>query len=123
MAAPTKGVPSPVWTERHLSFPPAVTDPYFAWALETRYRYLLPRGTDERIPIIIELNGMTAQEVAGAITVKAAPDRNDVEKARRQLERLVATGHAHRQDGTKGGVEGGKPHRYYAMATDVEKAQ
>ena len=64
MAAPTKGDRSPVWTERHLPFPPAVTDPYFAWALETRLRYLLPHGVDERIPIIIELKGMTALELA-----------------------------------------------------------
>jgi hypothetical protein len=64
MAAPTKGDPSPVWTERRLSFPPAVTDPYFAWALETRFRYLLPRGADDRIPIIIELKGITAFELA-----------------------------------------------------------
>jgi hypothetical protein len=64
MAAPTKGDPSPVWTERRPSFPPAVTDPYFAWARESRFRYLLPHGADDRIPIIIELKGMTALELA-----------------------------------------------------------
>src|SRR6266581_4297263 len=56
--------PSPAWTERTLSFPPAVADPYFAWAFESRFRYLLPRGADDRIPIIIELKGTTAQEFA-----------------------------------------------------------
>src|SRR6266446_4672206 len=70
--APTNGRSSPAWTdERPLSFPPAVTDPYFAWALETSYRYLLQRGADDRnpddydrIPIIIELKDITAQEFA-----------------------------------------------------------
>jgi transposase InsO family protein len=56
-----------------LSFPRAVTDPYFAWALETRYRYLLPGGAEERIPIIIELNGITAQALA--LGRWRAPDR------------------------------------------------
>src|SRR5437879_3454713 len=75
--APTKGRSSPprtqyrsslAWTDqRLLSFPPAVTDPYFAWALETSYRYLLQPGADDRnpddydrLPIIIELKDITA---------------------------------------------------------------
>jgi replicative DNA helicase len=65
-------------------------------------------------------NGIAAQEVAAAITAKPVPSRNDVEKARRQLERLVATGYAHRQDGAKGGVGGGVASRYYAVAAEDE---
>ena len=52
-------------------------------------------------------NGLTAAAVASAIFSTEAPDRNQIEKARRQLERLTREGKIQKRDGTKGGIGGG----------------
>lgn len=64
-------------------------------------------------------HGLTAQEVAAGLSGKA-PEKNDVEKARRQLERLVAKQRAHRQDGSSGGAGGGVAARYFALTAEVQ---
>lgn len=43
--------------------------------------------------------GLTAREAAQSIFQTASPDRNEVEKARRQLEQLITTGQAAKTDG------------------------
>jgi replicative DNA helicase len=61
-------------------------------------------------------NGLNAEGAARALTSKDKPDRNDVEKARRALDRLVAKGLAHKTDGGRSTVTGQQlPARYYAV--------
>ncbi|WP_052668661.1 DnaB-like helicase N-terminal domain-containing protein [Nitriliruptor alkaliphilus] len=45
--------------------------------------------------------GITARTLAQTITGTADPDRSQTERARRHLERLVTSGHAHKHDGNK----------------------
>lgn len=53
-------------------------------------------------------NGCTVEEAARAKTGKSAPEANDVEAARRALDRLVESGHATRRGGGRG--RGNKAH-------------
>lgn len=61
-------------------------------------------------------NGLTARELAIVLIGGGDPERADVEKARRQLSRLVDSGLANRADGVAGGAGGGQQTRYYASA-------
>jgi replicative DNA helicase len=61
-------------------------------------------------------NGLTAAAVASAIFDTESPDRNQVEKARRQLERLNREQKIHKRDGTKGGVGGGDAALYCSLS-------
>jgi replicative DNA helicase len=60
-------------------------------------------------------NGLTAAAVASAIFDTEAPDRNQIEKARRQLERLVRERKIQKRDGTKGGKGGGDAALYSSL--------
>lgn len=61
------------------------------------------------------VGGTTAGEAAIRLYGNPNPDRNSVEKARRQLERLANDGRIHKRDGSKGGATGGEPARYYPL--------
>lgn len=61
-------------------------------------------------------NGLTAAAVATAMYGTDTPDRNQVEKARRQLERLTREGKVQKRDGTKGGIGGGDAALYSRLA-------
>jgi replicative DNA helicase len=61
-------------------------------------------------------NGVTAIAVAVILFGSPAPSRNEVEKARRQLERLAKEGKVHKRDGRKGGSGGGDAAIYYPLA-------
>ncbi|MGI8752435.1 MAG: AAA family ATPase [Acidimicrobiales bacterium] len=68
-------------------------------------------------------NGITAAMVAIALYGKPDPSRNEIEKARRQLERLVRTGSVHRKDGVRGGQGADRtPTEYYPVTTCFEEA-
>ena len=59
---------------------------------------------------------MTTRELATVLLGGGEPERADLEKARRRLENLVATGLAIKADGIAGGAGGGQQARYYASA-------
>lgn len=76
-------------------------------------------GAIDLYNVVRTSNGLTAEGAARAMFRKDAPSRNEIEKARRQLDRLVAKGHAHKQEGTTGGAAGGTPSRYYAASQET----
>ncbi|MFE9566947.1 DnaB-like helicase N-terminal domain-containing protein [Streptomyces sp. NPDC006692] len=61
-------------------------------------------------------NGLTARDLAIVLVGADDPDRADVEKARRYLERLATSGLATKTNGIAGGPGGGQQTRYYASA-------
>ena len=61
-------------------------------------------------------NGTTALAVACRLFAKTDPNRNEIEKARRQLERLHKAGKIHKKDGSKGGIDGGEAATYHPLA-------
>ena len=63
-------------------------------------------------------NGMTAAAVAAEMFGSQDPSRNEIEKARRQLERLARERRIHKRDGTKGGKGGGDAALYSSVAAD-----
>ncbi|WP_322857760.1 AAA family ATPase [Mycobacterium shigaense] len=52
-------------------------------------------------------DGVTARDVAAAVTEKAQPSRSDIEKARRKLDKLVEAHVLVRLHGSAGGAKGG----------------
>lgn len=65
-------------------------------------------------------NGVTAADVAMRLFATTNPDRNQIEKARRQCESLHRRGLAAKVPGRKGGTDGGEQSRYYLMAPREE---
>jgi replicative DNA helicase len=61
-------------------------------------------------------NGLTAAAVASEMFSAPAPTRNEIEKARRQLERLTREGHIHKRDGSSGGKGGGEVALYSSLS-------
>lgn len=59
--------------------------------------------------------GLTARALATALFVKASPDRNEVEKARRRLEALVRQGCVAKSAGQSGGEGGGESATYVVV--------
>lgn len=64
-------------------------------------------------------DGLTTREMATALTGEANPDRADIEKARRHLDRLVKSGLAVKTDGAAGGTGGGQQARYRPSARHI----
>ncbi|WP_432108424.1 DnaB-like helicase N-terminal domain-containing protein [Streptomyces sp. AA1529] len=56
--------------------------------------------------------GLTTRDLAAALSGETTPGRSDIEKARRQLERLVKSGLATKAEGAAGGTGGGQQARY-----------
>jgi replicative DNA helicase len=67
--------------------------------------------------------GITATTVATALFETPTPDRNQVEKARRQLERLFREKKISKREGTKGGRGGGDAALYAPRNAVLEVAQ
>ena len=59
--------------------------------------------------------GVTAAGVAMVMFSEPSPNRNSIEKARRQLERLTRDGKVHRTDGARGGRQGENAAMYYPL--------
>ncbi len=57
--------------------------------------------------------GLTTRDLATLLTGETTPSRGAVEKARRELERLVKAGKATKAEGIAGGSGGGQQTRYY----------
>ncbi|MFN8147950.1 MAG: bifunctional DNA primase/polymerase [Candidatus Nanopelagicales bacterium] len=64
-------------------------------------------------------HGCTPQQAAHAMFQKDEPSKNDIEKARRKLDKLVDDGVLERQEGTKGGKKGGLPSRYFLVGRAI----
>ena len=62
----------------------------------------------------------TVKEAAQAKFDKATPTRNEIQKTRRHLDRLVDQGHVKRHDGTKGGANGEGAATYEAIPLGAE---
>lgn len=60
--------------------------------------------------------GITPSDVAAAMFETETPTRNQAEKARRKLDKLVADGWLHKAPGASGGAGGGAASRYFAVA-------
>ena len=60
-------------------------------------------------------NGISAVGAAIIMFGSPIPERNETEKARRQLERLAKEGRVHKQEGTRGGPGGGDAAMYYPL--------
>ncbi len=60
-------------------------------------------------------NGVTAAGAAMVMFSESSPSRNQVEKARRQLEGLAKRGKAHKRDGSKGGKAGENAAIYFPL--------
>lgn len=67
-------------------------------------------------------NGATAGAVAITFYGKPDPGKNEIEKVRRQLERLVREGQLHRREPVKGGRGGSDPATYYPVLHAVVEA-
>jgi replicative DNA helicase len=63
---------------------------------------------------------LTAAAVAADMFSSPTPDRNEIEKARRQLDRLAKEGRIREQDGRKGGRGGGDAALYSALTVIQE---
>lgn len=63
--------------------------------------------------------GLTVRELAEVVSGAPEPRRSDIEKARRNLERLARTGLATRSEGAAGGNGGGQQTRYHASARHI----
>jgi replicative DNA helicase len=75
------------------------------------------RGAVDTFDLLRGSNGITARGLAELIYVTPDPDRAQIAKARRQLDRLVSDGHAHRNDGTTGGHGGSSAAVFHAIDT------
>ena len=63
-------------------------------------------------------NGVTAKTIAAAVNEKENPSQAQVEKARRQLDRLVEGGYLTKSDGVSGGSGGGKAAVWWFVTDD-----
>lgn len=70
------------------------------------------------LAVVRTSTGLNAEGAARAIFRADDPDRNQVEKARRQLDRLVANGLAHAEHGGKNAAGQQQPTRYYAVVRE-----
>jgi RecA-superfamily ATPases implicated in signal transduction len=66
------------------------------------------------LAVVRTSNGLTAQGAARAMFRKESPKPNEVERARRRLERLCTKGLAHRVEPKRGGDGGTEAARYWA---------
>lgn len=74
------------------------------------------QGAVDLLRLVRSNNGLTAEGAARALFDTDKPKPNEVEKARRQLDRLVAKGLAHPQKGGRSAIEGRQlPTRYYPV--------
>ncbi len=80
----------------------------------------ISRGAVDPLVVLRNTNrrGLTARDLAVLVAEKAEPNDNDRKKAERQLDRLVARGLAHRENGSKGGAGGSAPARYSAVVAE-----
>lgn len=98
----------PIVGFRHVKQPAEEVGPYRLMHDQDAGMLSIEHGID-----LIELvkaagpDGVTAKDAAVAITEKPHPNRSDIEKARRKLDKLVEAHVLERLDGSAGGANGG----------------
>lgn len=110
----------PVVEWEHLKQPDEPVGPF-----EVLHDHLRGRSTAvERIDAFkVVQNSPEGATVAGvAKLLYGESDRNSREKAKRQLERLHNEGRIRRVDGSRGGVRGGAPARYYLVSLPSQES-
>jgi replicative DNA helicase len=75
------------------------------------------------LDVVRTSSGLTAEGAAVALYGKSQPNRNEIERGRRQLERLVTKGLVTRQGGARGGRSGQNAARYYLVDRHSEDRQ
>lgn len=106
----------PVVELRHLKQPAGEVGP---WTLIHDHVRGHTTVEEDRDPLLIlrgSPKGVTAKGLAVTIFGTPDPTRSQVAKATRQLQRLHADGHAHKQPGSKGGPGGTTPDIYLPAA-------
>jgi replicative DNA helicase len=74
------------------------------------------QGQVDLLALVRTSNGLTAEGAARTLYETDKPKPNEIEKARRQLEKFVARGLAHAEPGGRSALEGRQlPTRYYAV--------
>lgn len=104
----------PVVGVTHLKQPDEVVGPFQVVHDQVVGRTTVCDHLDAYTLVMRSTNGITAAEVAAALFGDV--ERNGQEKARRQLNRLVADERIHRQEGARGGPTGSEPTRYYPLS-------
>ncbi|WP_223206075.1 DnaB-like helicase N-terminal domain-containing protein [Streptomyces xanthii] len=106
----------PAVTLHHLKTPTGEVGPLDVTHDHRRGTTTVDPSKDPAVLLRNAPNGLSTRELATVLTGSGDPERADVEKARRHLERLVSTGLANKADGIAGGAGGGQQARYYATA-------
>lgn len=106
----------PAVTLHHLKTPTGEVGPLDVTHDHKRGTTTLDPTKDPAVLLRTAPNGMSTRELATVLIGGGEPERADLEKARRRLENLVATGLATKADGIAGGAGGGQQARYYASA-------
>ncbi|GHE32501.1 hypothetical protein GCM10018771_10540 [Streptomyces cellulosae] len=104
----------PAVTLHHLKTPTGEVGPLDVTHDHVRGTTTLDPTKDPAVLLRNAPNGLTTRELATILFGGGDPDRPDLEKARRRLENLVATGLATKAEGVAGGAGGGQQARYYA---------
>ncbi|MEU6121855.1 DnaB-like helicase N-terminal domain-containing protein [Streptomyces sp. NPDC047123] len=106
----------PAVTLHHLKTPTGEVGPLDVTHDHARGTTILDPTKDPAVLLRNAPNGLSTRELATVLIGGGDPERADLEKARRRLENLVATGLATKADGIAGGAGGGQQARYYASA-------
>ncbi len=106
----------PAVTLHHLKTPTGEVGPLDVTHDHKRGTTTLDPTKDPAVLLRSSPNGMSTRELATILIGGGDPERADLEKARRRLENLVATGLATKADGIAGGAGGGQQARYFASA-------
>ncbi|MET8473962.1 DnaB-like helicase N-terminal domain-containing protein [Streptomyces sp. NPDC006422] len=106
----------PAVTLHHLKTPTGEVGPLDVTHDHRRGTTTVDPSKDPAVLLRNAPNGLSTRELATVLIGGGDPERADVEKARRHLERLVSTGLATKAEGIAGGAGGGQQARYYATA-------
>ncbi|MEU6661784.1 DnaB-like helicase N-terminal domain-containing protein [Streptomyces sp. NPDC046821] len=106
----------PAVTLHHLKTPTGEVGPLDVTHDHRRGTTTVDPSKDPAVLLRNAPNGLSTRELATVLIGGGDPERADVEKARRHLERLVNSGLATKADGIAGGAGGGQQARYYATA-------
>lgn len=115
----------PVVELRHLKQPAATVGPLVVEHDQAAGTVRLHGDTADPLTILRLAGdaGIVARAMAERLYGNPDPDRNDIRKARRRLDRLVTEGHAEKVPGRSGGDGGAEPDRYLPAANPESARQ
>lgn len=107
----------PVVSMRHLKQPMTEVGPYRVVHDHRAGTSKIEQGTSVYDLVRASgYHGLTAKEYAVSLFETDTPDKNEIEKARRKLDKLVVSGKLHRTDGGRGGGRDRSPAAYHLTA-------